>query len=155
VGTSPRALAFGNPARNSRNVGTKRRYAYSRIWRPAGEATDPMTTAVEKSMTPLTNQKVRIDGANRQPFRIAVKWPLENVNSWERRSASADRRFRPTSMGRLSPSRSVACIYRDVVPISICGFSEWYSERTAAVGPTPRRRQFSGVSLRPGTPRPW
>jgi len=101
------------PARNRRNVGTTSRYAYRRTSRPAVEPTLPRTIADEKSMTPLMNQKVRIDGANRQVFRMAVRWPLENSNSCDRSSAKADERFEPSSRRlpgcRASDFNRIAC----------------------------------------------
>jgi hypothetical protein len=56
-----------------------------------------MVMAVEKSMSPLTNQKVSNDGANKQPFSIVAKYPVEYENSCENRSMAAARRFELSS----------------------------------------------------------
>jgi hypothetical protein len=75
-------------------------YAKRRIWSPAVVATAPTAAAVEKSSTPLTNQKVRIDGANRHPCKIAARCPEEYENSCERRSPKLERSRRPMSTNR-------------------------------------------------------
>lgn len=51
-----------------------------------------MEMAVEKSVSPLTNQNVSNDGANKQPFSTGANYPVEKENSWENRSMAAARR---------------------------------------------------------------